>query len=159
VPAAKQPRRDDYNSTHDKRGGGVQRQQQPRDGPSRRGPPMRLWDRPNRGSCWTPRRSASKLVPRTTDHRTVETMIENIVDVHRPLPTNVSHRTIIGAFRNLLAKLGTTPQGEGRQQDASSQSSSPNRPNRNTSTTSGRWREQRPTRLIRHLLQLEISTH
>jgi hypothetical protein len=54
---------------------------------------------------------ALRLQTRTTDHRTVETMIENIVEVHRPLPTNVSNRTIIGAFRNLLAKSGTTRRG------------------------------------------------
>jgi hypothetical protein len=49
---------------------------------------------------------ALRLQTHTADHRTAETMIETIIEVHRPLPTNVSQKTIIGAFRNRLVKIG-----------------------------------------------------
>jgi hypothetical protein len=59
VPAAKQPRRDDYNNNHDNQGG-------QQGWTITAGASGAIMGSTESRSCWTPRRSASKLVPRTT---------------------------------------------------------------------------------------------
>jgi hypothetical protein len=54
-----------------------------------------------------------RLQTRTTDHKTVETMVGSIGEEHRPLHTSVSHRVIIGAPRKRPAAIMVHHKQEG----------------------------------------------
>jgi hypothetical protein len=138
APAPKRPRRDNYSSDNNIRGGGSQRQQRPWDGPPRRGPPERTWDRQNR-ACPGPRGHSYRGPQDSRDDGRI---------LRRDAPPSPYERFPLGNNRRpseASIRNHGPPQGGGeRQQNHSSQFAPPNRAS--TNTTAARWSEQRPTR-------------
>jgi hypothetical protein len=141
VPAAKQPRRDNYRSDNNIRGGGSHRQQRSGDRPPRRGPPERPWAQQNRA------RPGPRGPPPPNSYHGPQDGRDDGRIHRRGAPPSPYERFPQGNNRRPPEAPSSNhgpPQAGGRQQNHLSQFAPPNRAN--TKTTAARWREQRPTR-------------
>jgi hypothetical protein len=141
VPTARQPRQDNYSNSSNIRGGGSQRHQRPGDGPPRRGPSERSWDRQNRTRTGT----RGPLPPNS--YRGPPDSRDDGQIYRRGAPPSPYERFPQGNNRRTPESPSRNhgpPQGGGRRQAYLPQFAPPNRPH--TNTTAAHWREQRPTR-------------
>jgi hypothetical protein len=142
APAPRRPRRDNYSSDNNIRGGGSQRQQRPWDESPRRAPSERTWDRQNRD-----RPGSRGPLPPNSYHGPQESRDNGrIRRIHAP-PSTYERFPQGNNSRPSEAPSHShgPPQREGeRQQNHLSQLAPPSRAS--TNTAAAHLREQRPTR-------------
>jgi hypothetical protein len=113
VPAIRQPRRDNFSSDNNIRGGGSQRQQRPGDGPPRRAPPERPWDGQKRA------RAGPRGPPPPNSYRGPPDSRDDGQIYRRDAPPSPYERFPQGNNRRppeLPSRNHGPPQGGGRQQ-------------------------------------------